>query len=130
MKAIYTILQCCLMIAMDLTAQVVIDPDGSDPHPSAMLEIAATNRGILIPRISDSERNAIPSPATGLLLYNSTTNLFNYFNGTFWCQIPATLVSNTTGTLRPGGGVSINALPGTPRTVLPCSMFPHLAGAY
>ena len=57
------------------------------PDPSAALEIVATsaNKGILIPRLTQTQRNAIASPATGLLIYqtNNSPGLY-YFDGTNW----------------------------------------------
>ncbi|MCX7696572.1 MAG: hypothetical protein N2Z72_02630 [Bacteroidales bacterium] len=46
------------------------------PDASAMLEVQATNRGILIPRVALTSINdaaTIPSPATSLLVYNTGT---------------------------------------------------------
>ncbi len=42
----------------------------SQPHASARLEIYDTLRGILIPRLTTSQRNAIASPAHALLIFN------------------------------------------------------------
>lgn len=91
-----------------LLSQISINTDGSTPNSSAMLDVKATDRGMLIPRISTANRDLIPSPATGLLIYNATTDHFNYFNGSYWYQIETTFISSTIGTLSPGGGVSIN----------------------
>ena len=52
------------------------------PNPSALLDLKASNKGLLIPRIVDT--NNIVSPATGLLIYLVPTNNFYYFNGTYW----------------------------------------------
>jgi hypothetical protein len=93
---------------------VGINSDGSAPDNSAMLDVKATDRGLLIPRISTTSRNQIPSPATGLIIYNTTTNQFNYYNGNYWYQSEAAVISSTVGTLNVGGGVSINASPDMP----------------
>jgi uncharacterized protein (TIGR02145 family) len=95
-------------------AQVGISSDGSAPDPSAMLDVKATNSGILIPQLSTSARNAIPSPATGLLVYNNTTNQFNYFNGSYWYQLESAMISSTVGTVNAEGGASISASPDVP----------------
>ncbi|MEI7726299.1 MAG: hypothetical protein WCK09_14410, partial [Bacteroidota bacterium] len=92
--------------------QVGISKDGSDPDPSAVLEVKSTDQGLLIPRVSTTSRDLIPSPASGLLIYNITTNQFNYFNGSFWYSVETTFISASVGTLHPGGGVSISAAPG------------------
>lgn len=52
-----------------LSAQTVIG--GSTPDPSAMLDVQGTEKGVLIPRLTTSQRNAITSPATGLLIINT-----------------------------------------------------------
>ncbi len=49
-------------------------------HASAQLDVNSTNRGILIPRLSKTDRTAIDQPANGLLIYNTSTNCFNYYN--------------------------------------------------
>lgn len=61
---------------------------GTDnPHESAALDITSSSRGILIPRLTTTERNAIPSPVAGLLVYDATLNAFFFFNGTIWKQL-------------------------------------------
>lgn len=50
-------------------------------HPTAQLEITSNAKGLLIPRLSRSERNAIVNPANGLLIFNTTTNCINYYEG-------------------------------------------------
>jgi len=58
---------------------------GSDSiHSSAQLEISSTNRGMLIPRLTTIQRDAIIAPATSLLIFNLTTNAYEFFNGTIW----------------------------------------------
>mgnify|MGYP000936340630 CR=1 FL=1 len=54
------------------------------PHASAQLEVQATDKGMLVPRMTTSQRNAISSPATGLLVYDNTVDSFFYYNGTAW----------------------------------------------
>jgi hypothetical protein len=54
------------------------------PDPSSILEMRTTNRGILIPRMTTAERDNISSPATGLMLYNTITNRYDFYNGSAW----------------------------------------------
>jgi hypothetical protein len=51
---------------------------------SAIVEIQSTTRGFLPPRMTTTQRNAISSPATGLVLYDSTTNKLQCYNGSTW----------------------------------------------
>ena len=55
------------------------------PDNSAMLDITSTSSGILIPRMTIVQRNAIASPASGLLIYqNDSTPGFYYYSGAAW----------------------------------------------
>jgi hypothetical protein len=55
--------------------------------PSAKFDIRSTTQGFLMPRMDSTQRNAIATPATGLQIYNTNTNAFNYYNGTAWTAI-------------------------------------------
>src|SRR3546814_905918 len=59
------------------------------PDPTAVLDLTSDHRGILIPRLSTSERTGISGPATGLLVYDTDANSFWYFDGTTWVDIAA-----------------------------------------
>ncbi len=69
------------------TAQVAINTSGSDPDGSAMLDVQSTTQGLLIPRMTASERDAISSPATGLTVYVTDDNSFYYYDGTSWVRL-------------------------------------------
>jgi hypothetical protein len=51
---------------------------------SSALQIDATNRGFLPPRITTQQRNAIVSPKSGLVIYNITTNCLEWFQDNAW----------------------------------------------
>ncbi len=51
---------------------------------SAKLEIKSTTGGFLVPRMTTAERNAILSPAEGLLIFNSTTDQIQYYVSGNW----------------------------------------------
>ena len=51
---------------------------------SAVLEVSSTTKGFLPPRMTTTERNAISSPAAGLVVYDSTTNKLCCYNGSTW----------------------------------------------
>jgi hypothetical protein len=42
------------------------------PNPSAALDIVSTNKGVLLPRMTTTQKTAIANPATGLLVYDTT----------------------------------------------------------
>lgn len=69
-------------------AQVAIGTGMVTPDDSSMLDIQSNAKGVLIPRMSTSDRTtAIASPANGLLVYDTTTNSFWFFNGTVWVNL-------------------------------------------
>jgi len=57
----------------------------TSPHPSSSLEISSSNSGVLIPRLTKTQKNNILNPAEGLLVYQKDgVKGFWYFNGTVW----------------------------------------------
>lgn len=87
------ILGCVLLLlgilsSFPLFAQVSINTDGSAPDASAMLEVKSTSKGMLVPRMTQANINAISTPATGLLVYQ-TDGIpgFYYFNGSSWAAV-------------------------------------------
>jgi nitrogen fixation protein len=51
---------------------------------SARLQINSTTQGFLPPRMTTTQKNAIASPAAGLMVYDTTLNVISYYNGTSW----------------------------------------------
>ena len=51
---------------------------------SAKLQVDSTTQGFLPPRMTDAERDAIATPAAGLMIYDTTNNQMNYWNGSTW----------------------------------------------
>ena len=75
-------------------AQVAINTDGSSADASAMLDVKSTAKGMLVPRMTKSQRDAVSAPATGLMIYQTdNTAGFYFYNGTSWVTIGAELVS-------------------------------------
>ena len=58
----------------------------STPEPSAVLDLDATDKGFLVPRLNTVQRTNIASPATGLMVYDTDDNKFWYFDGIIWVQ--------------------------------------------
>lgn len=77
-----------LLSAKSIAQNIGINASGTTPDASAMLDIESTNKGMLIPRMTESQRTAISSPATGLLVYQ-TDNIdgFWYFDGAIWVSL-------------------------------------------
>ena len=58
---------------------------------SSILEMRTTTKGLLIPRMTTTQRDAISLPANGLIIYNSSSNQFNLYNGTVWSFLTTNL---------------------------------------
>ena len=56
----------------------------STPNSSAKVEISSTNKGFLPPRMSFAQRNAIPNPATGLVIWCSDCGEMQVYDGYLW----------------------------------------------
>ena len=96
MKKHYILTGLVLLAASQGFAQVKIGAAGA-PDPSASLEVtsgAAHNKGLLLPRLTDGERNAMTNPASGLLIFNTSANSVQVNIGTsllpFWVTASAT----------------------------------------
>ena len=82
-----------LILATNATDRLVVAGSGnvgigvSVPSASAALEVSSGTKGILIPRMSTTERNAIVNPANGLLVFDVTTNSFWFRRLTAWVEL-------------------------------------------
>lgn len=97
MKAINLLLMTFLFFINFTSAQVGIGT--TSPDASSELEISSptNDKGVLIPRMSEAQRNAIVLPATSLLIYQTdNTPGFYYFNGTIWVGMTAGASTNWT----------------------------------
>lgn len=81
------------MISFCVYAQGGVGINNPTPHASALLDLTSTNKGLLTPRMTTAQRTAIASPASGLLVFDTTVNSFYYYNGTAW----VTLTSGASG---------------------------------
>jgi hypothetical protein len=106
-----------LLSALIAGAQNVgVNSTGNPPNSSAMLDVDATNKGMLIPRVSllsTTDVVTIPSPATSLLVYNSNAGMtgggvgFYWWNGVMWVALNQAF--NQTYSAYSTGGVTTNA---------------------
>ena len=81
---ITAILAIFLSITFQLSAQVGINSDSSQPDPSAGLDVKFNNKGVVLPRMTTVQRNTIASPAEGLIIYNTDEKSLNLYNGMAW----------------------------------------------
>ncbi len=99
MKKYYLFAGLVLLAANSGFAQVKIGAAGA-PDASAMLEVTSgttNNKGLLLPKMTTTQRNAITNPATGLLVYNTTLNEVQVNTGTPAAPVWAAANSTTAG---------------------------------
>ena len=56
----------------------------SSPNANAILDVTSTTKAFMPPRMTTAQRDAVSSPAAGMVIYNTTTNVLNFHNGTAW----------------------------------------------
>ena len=85
MHALSISLMAILMLASyTVNAQVAVTTDGSSADGSAMFDVKSTTKGFLPPRMTAAQRDAISSPAEGLIIYCTDTKELEVYNGTEW----------------------------------------------
>lgn len=87
MKKIFSIIAAITITQFSFAQNVGIGT--TIPNPSAQLDVTSTTKGLLIPRMTLGERTHIFAPATGLMVYETTSNSFWFYNGSVWSQIGA-----------------------------------------
>ena len=92
---------------------------GVTADPSAALHIGGTNKGLLFPRLTTTQMQAISSPANGLTVFNTTDETFEFYNGATWVRIgsqaggiDATMQFNNLGALYGWNNAKINTTTG------------------
>ena len=80
MKTNFYLLSLIFLFAIfhfDANSQgVSINEDGSDPDPTAVLDLQSTNKGLLVPRMAQNQITDIQNPANGLIVFNTTDNKY------------------------------------------------------
>lgn len=60
-----------------------------EPNPSAILDLVAQDKGLLLPRLTLAQRDAINNPPAGLTVYNTDGNCVQNWDGTKWSECDA-----------------------------------------
>lgn len=104
-KSLLTIIAFC---TIQCFAQVGIGT--TNPHASSILDLTSTTQGFLVPRLTTAQRDAITSPATGLMIYNTTINCFQYYKSSAWHSLCDATISilNCAGVTASAGAVGVS----------------------
>jgi hypothetical protein len=105
-----------------LFSQVAVSNDGSPPDNSAMLDVISDSKGMLVPRMTASDRDLISNPAKGLLIFCTDDNQFYVNRGTAvtpeWSALQSQWNTSGSDIHYEGGNVGIGEL--TPTGKLQC----------
>ncbi|NGZ90411.1 Lcl C-terminal domain-containing protein, partial [Psychroflexus maritimus] len=66
------------------TANAQVGIGTTNPDASAILELEATDKGLLPPRITTAQRDAISNPAVGLMIFNTDENCMQWYDTNGW----------------------------------------------
>jgi hypothetical protein len=82
-----TLMSCLLLCSILISSPVLSQAVGigtTTPAASAVLDVNSNSKGMLMPRMTSSQRNAIPSPAAGLMVFDMDKNVLFMYDGVQW----------------------------------------------
>ena len=80
----------CLLGGFSAQAQwMLINQSGGTPDSTAVLELRDTTKGFLPPRLANTQMDSIQGPAEGLMVYNTDSSTYYYFDGSSWIAMAA-----------------------------------------
>lgn len=106
---VFCLITILFLPSKNLFGQVKVASDlnlATPAHPSAVLDVYSTDKGMLPPRMTTTQRNLIPAPGEGLLIYNTTEDCINEFMGGVWktyCDLRFSTVCNCVEYLKDNG---------------------------
>ena len=118
MKKILLAIVILFVLVTGSTAQNIFPSSGAAgigttlPNGSSLLEVNSTTKGVLLPRMTLLQRNAIVSPATGLLIYQTdNTPGYYYYYGSGWSREVTSAASRALNNLNSPTAVNQSLLP-------------------
>jgi hypothetical protein len=106
-KTYLLLLATILQFKPSIHAQVGIGIGTTSPDPTSILDLTATDKGMLVPRLTTAQRDAITNPALSLLIFNTTTNQYEYWDNNSWKPLGnGNVTSIATGTGLTGGPIT------------------------
>ena len=84
---IFCVFTTSLFSQSNINQTLSVNTTGAIAEPSAQLDVSATDKGMLVPRMNSTQRTAIASPATGLLVFDTDSNTFWFYSGMAWSNL-------------------------------------------
>lgn len=69
---------------------ISINGTGAAPDPQSILDITSSDKGVLLPRMTTAQRDAINPTASsdlGMIIFNTTTSAYEYWDGASWIPV-------------------------------------------
>ena len=124
----FTFLAFLLCIFFYAPAQIAVGGSTTPDSSRAIADINAPDKGVLIPRMTSTERTAIGTPAAGLLVFDITTSTFWYYEGSLWTEIidrsnvePVGMIAAFATSTLPAGWLALDG------QSIPAASYPQLA---
>lgn len=108
MKKILLFLAAFTVMCLSLSTfsqSIAISATSTTPNASAILDVQSTTKGMLVPRMTTSQRISIASPATGLLVFDNSTGSFWFKSASRWVEL---IDSSNTVWKKSGSNVYLN----------------------
>jgi uncharacterized protein (TIGR02145 family) len=84
----YKVLSISVLLFFTITSMAQnVGIGTTTPAASAQLDVSSTTKGLLPPRMTTTQRDAIVSPAAGLIIFNTTTNSLEVRNSSAWAGL-------------------------------------------
>ncbi len=108
MNKIIICLSMSLMLFSSTDAQVTINEDDAAGDPASELDIQSTTKGVIFPVMTVTQRDALKSPAEGLIIFNrSAGGYHNVYDGNNWQQINRTIIEVATNPSTAGTDIGV-----------------------
>lgn len=82
MKKIFSLVVPCILFLVPCLFSQNVGIGTTTPNKKAILDIQSTTKGVLFPRLTTAQRNAITNPPDGLHIFNTNERCLNYFDAT------------------------------------------------
>lgn len=76
-----------LLVLFPIMSYAQVGIGTTSPNSASLLDISSTTQGVLLPRMTTAQMNAIPDPVKGLTIFNSESSSYYFYNGGSWEEL-------------------------------------------